>query len=238
MQRLDDFYEGLVYDDSDSDDQGGLMVSSDEDDFEDEDGLMALLKSSLTLQEKQQVEREKEARDGGVQKSDRVKGRTPKKKEPTSNKEATSNNPNQEEDDDFIKDFDSDGEEIEFYDSKLDDKDARWMSHTFHSMGLEDDAEAVALMEQSDAVLACPACFTDVSYICQRHERVEKQYRAVFTVNCVVNEQEQVVSKDDRERYFPVSCATCGTDVGVLDEDEVYHFYDVLPSPPHKMTKD
>lgn len=32
------------------------------------------------------------------------------------------------------------------------------------------------------------------------------------------------------ERFWPVSCATCGTEVGVVDGDEVYHFFHVFPS--------
>ena len=32
------------------------------------------------------------------------------------------------------------------------------------------------------------------------------------------------------ERFWPVSCATCGTEVGVMDGEEVYHFFHVFPS--------
>lgn len=34
----------------------------------------------------------------------------------------------------------------------------------------------------------------------------------------------------DEEVFHPVRCAVCATDVGVVDEDEVYHFVDVAPS--------
>lgn len=32
------------------------------------------------------------------------------------------------------------------------------------------------------------------------------------------------------EKFHPVACATCGTDVGVVDAKEVYHFFHVFPS--------
>lgn len=30
--------------------------------------------------------------------------------------------------------------------------------------------------------------------------------------------------------YHPVCCEVCSTEVGVFDEDEVYHFFNVIPS--------
>lgn len=30
--------------------------------------------------------------------------------------------------------------------------------------------------------------------------------------------------------YRPVCCSVCSTEVGVLDEEEVYHFFNVIPS--------
>ena len=32
------------------------------------------------------------------------------------------------------------------------------------------------------------------------------------------------------ESLHPVHCAKCGTEVGVLDEDEIYHFFSALPA--------
>ena len=32
------------------------------------------------------------------------------------------------------------------------------------------------------------------------------------------------------ETYHPVKCEQCNTEVGVFDEDEVYHFFNVLAS--------
>lgn len=34
----------------------------------------------------------------------------------------------------------------------------------------------------------------------------------------------------ERETFKPVCCSVCSTEVGVIDEDEVYHFFNVLPS--------
>lgn len=33
--------------------------------------------------------------------------------------------------------------------------------------------------------------------------------------------------------FRKVFCSTCGTQVGAIDEEEVYHFFGVLPSPPY-----
>lgn len=34
------------------------------------------------------------------------------------------------------------------------------------------------------------------------------------------------------EIFKHVCCIVCSTEVGVIDEDEVYHFFNVLPSEP------
>lgn len=33
-----------------------------------------------------------------------------------------------------------------------------------------------------------------------------------------------------QETYYPVVCETCETKVAVIDEDEVFHFFNVIPS--------
>ena len=35
---------------------------------------------------------------------------------------------------------------------------------------------------------------------------------------------------NDEEVYHPVKCTECTTEVGVVDSDEVYHFFNVLAS--------
>lgn len=42
----------------------------------------------------------------------------------------------------------------------------------------------------------------------------------------------------DRDEVFhPVCCSGCATEVGVLDRDEVYHFFNVIPSNPWSTSK-
>ncbi|XP_051122693.1 uncharacterized protein LOC127245719 [Andrographis paniculata] len=120
----------------------------------------------------------------------------------------------------------------EFYDPKLDDKDEVW-------------AQKQRSGRISDAVLSCPACFTTLCFDCQRHETCVTRYRAIFVVNCRIGlEVTQPGSKRKRnkrntqaeagptsvETFKRVCCAVCSTQVGVIDEDEIYHFLNVLPS--------
>nr|XP_043626393.1 E2F-associated phosphoprotein [Erigeron canadensis] len=117
----------------------------------------------------------------------------------------------------------------EFYDPNLDDKDQLWIQKKRKG-------------QYSDAVLSCPACFTTLCLECQRHEKYVTQYRAIFVVNCKIK-KEQVSEEGslkrkrvkkggsvDNELSSPVCCMVCETEVGVIDEDEVYHFYNALPS--------
>ncbi|KAK3222404.1 hypothetical protein Dsin_009429 [Dipteronia sinensis] len=124
----------------------------------------------------------------------------------------------------------------EFYDPEVDAKDEIW-------------AQKLRKGRQSDAVLSCPACFTTLCLECQRHEKYVTQYRAIFVVNCKIgNGQVREISakpkKGKRRRESseseeatavaetckPVCCCICSTNVGIIDEDEVYHFFNVLPS--------
>lgn len=72
------------------------------------------------------------------------------------------------------------------------------------------------------------------------------QYRAVFVVNCRIkeevpkpgsrrkrntrNSQAETDQTGAAETFKRVCCAVCSTDVGVIDEDEIYHFLNVIPS--------
>ncbi|KNA13075.1 hypothetical protein SOVF_120110 [Spinacia oleracea] len=127
----------------------------------------------------------------------------------------------------------------EFYDSDLDVKDESWV--TSKRKG-----------QRTDAVLSCPACFTTLCIDCQRHEIYLTQYRAMFVVNCEITEKkvfpqgskkrrknrkaieavqaEEAASSASVEAARQVCCSVCSTEVGVFDKDDVYHFYDVLPS--------
>ncbi|XP_050275489.1 uncharacterized protein LOC126717687 [Quercus robur] len=120
----------------------------------------------------------------------------------------------------------------EFYDPKLDDKDELWVQKRRKG-------------HTSDAVLSCPACFTTLCLECQRHEKYVTQYRAIFVINCKIdsdqvlkqNGPKLIKGKSRREASSvggetlkKVSCSACSTEVGVIDEDEVYHFFNALPS--------
>ncbi|XP_031102521.1 E2F-associated phosphoprotein [Ipomoea triloba] len=121
----------------------------------------------------------------------------------------------------------------EFYDSDLDDKDESWVRKKRGG-------------RTSDAILSCPACFTTLCLDCQRHEKNVTQYRAIFVVNCKINDEvmtqlgskrkwgkrkgEAEAASDNSGTFKHVCCAVCLTKVGVIDEEEVYHFLNVLPS--------
>ncbi|XP_054823692.1 uncharacterized protein LOC129321809 isoform X2 [Prosopis cineraria] len=126
----------------------------------------------------------------------------------------------------------------EFYDSDLDLKDELWVQKKRRG-------------HDSDAVLSCPACFTILCLECQRHEKYVTQYRAVFVINIKVENNRVLIKNNSREikgksgrkaidgteehstsieTVKQVCCSVCSTEVGVFDEDEVYHFFNVLPS--------
>ncbi|CAM6106473.1 unnamed protein product [Calypogeia fissa] len=137
--------------------------------------------------------------------------------------------------------------QVEYFDEKLDDKDEAWA--TKQRQG-----------RKSDAVLSCPACFTTLCIDCQRHEKYVHQYRAMFVSNCRILENQRLRLpahrqtrknprkkqaaanlEGDREQgapeteseddiFKPVRCSVCDTEVAVIDKDEVYHFFNVMPS--------
>jgi hypothetical protein len=121
------------------------------------------------------------------------------------------------------------------YGEELDDEDENWIR--VNSGGISD--------LPSDATLSCPACFTTLCLCSQRHEQYKEQYRALFVMNCLVQkktdfaslkEEDERRSDGGRERtpeedgYLPVLCGMCRTQVAYYDSDEIFHFYNVLPS--------
>jgi len=96
-------------------------------------------------------------------------------------------------------------------------------------------------------------------YAC-RHEIYVNQYRAMFVLNCRVlkdevlkyipkpskkprkrhragatvtaAEQEEDTNSQEVDVYHPVRCSGCNTEVAVVDTEEVFHFFNVLPSAP------
>ena len=79
--------------------------------------------------------------------------------------------------------------------------------------------------------LACPCCFTTLCTDCQRHGKYKNQWRAMFVENCTVQTATRVAAGGgpEGEAVSPVECSSCGAGVGVLDADEVYHFFGVIP---------
>ncbi|CAN6543277.1 unnamed protein product [Malus baccata var. baccata] len=82
------------------------------------------------------------------------------------------------------------------------------------------------------------------------HEIYVTHYRAIFVENCKILSDQIVHQKEARPRkgkrgresseheatptgnqaVKQVCCLVCSTEVGVIDADEVYHFFNVLPS--------
>jgi len=139
------------------------------------------------------------------------------------------------------------------YDPNLDDEDQRWMDdlrRTYHtpgaSSGLKKNANnGVKPLPNSDAVLNCPACFVVVCLDCQRHDIYKTQYRAMFVMNCSVvsdevmkvpvktkkkaNKKNKVITHPHDE-FHPVRCDQCKTEIAMYDQDEIYHFFNVVAS--------
>eukprot|EP00026_Physarum_polycephalum_P019636 Phypoly_transcript_21751.p1 GENE.Phypoly_transcript_21751~~Phypoly_transcript_21751.p1 ORF type:complete len:170 (+),score=27.29 Phypoly_transcript_21751:70-579(+) len=120
------------------------------------------------------------------------------------------------------------------YDSKEDEKNSNWVEKNMRkSKG----------GRKSDAVLLCPCCFTPLCYDCQRHASYKNQFRAMFVVNCEVDTNQilkfgkgekmrrvKAFDPNQDEVYHPTTCTGCNTEVAVMDKDEVYHFFNVIPS--------
>merc|ERR1711865_144314 len=125
----------------------------------------------------------------------------------------------------------------QYYDENLDAKDEAWVRKQ----------RSQQADHRSDATLNCPCCFTTLCFDCQRHNRYHNQFRAMFAVSCTVVTDEQLsfqqgrglssrenatVDLEEEERYRPVRCEHCNTEVGVYDQDEIFHFFNVAPTAP------
>lgn len=58
------------------------------------------------------------------------------------------------------------------------------------------------------------------------------RFRAMFVANCHTIEDRQMRDEIGSDAVKPVACNHCNTEVGVMDEDEVYHFVGVLAGEP------
>ncbi|KAJ2665562.1 hypothetical protein IWW48_000013 [Coemansia sp. RSA 1200] len=120
-------------------------------------------------------------------------------------------------------------EEEETYDEEADHRDAAWLAENHPGA--------------TDAVLSCPACFIQICFVCQAHARFAGQFRALSVVHCEISDQLYAFTKrsgllepatthssNDGEVLRAVVCSECGTKVGVLDHEDVYHLFHVLSS--------
>merc|ERR1712179_713862 len=122
-----------------------------------------------------------------------------------------------------------------------------------------DSKSCAKKLPNSDAVLNCPACFAVLCLDCQRHETYHHQYRAMFVLNCTVDtssklkcgdvslggsagkkkgknkkgskgRKEKEPDLDENAVFNPVKCDQCDTQVAVYDNDEIYHFFNIVAS--------
>ncbi|KAI8147370.1 E2F-associated phosphoprotein-domain-containing protein [Fennellomyces sp. T-0311] len=119
------------------------------------------------------------------------------------------------------------------YDPQMDDQDEAWVIKQIQKAAPPEKRNETS----TDAILTCPLCFSTLCYNCQRHEKYQNQYRAMFVTNCRVIKTERYRYKDRRkgaqepeEPYYVVKCSTCDTHVAMMDEDEVYHFFNTIPT--------
>lgn len=118
------------------------------------------------------------------------------------------------------------------HDESADDRDERWVRRNLMH------GSRTATEANTSYRLTCPCCFTLLCLQCQPHEEYVGQFRAVFVQNCTVSRVhslkvrtesgEHGAAAESFEKYKPVSCSICETEVAVLDDDEVYHFCNVL----------
>lgn len=143
------------------------------------------------------------------------------------------------------KEKDDDPDDL-FYDEDQDEDNERWAAEKRRKVvfaHLEEGQENSKKLPDSDAALNCPACMTLLCTDCQRHEVYNTQYRAMFVQNCRVDETVKLkcpLKKEKKNRarpggsedelYSGVFCSICNTQVAVFDDDEVYHFFNVVAS--------
>ena len=101
-----------------------------------------------------------------------------------------------------------------FYDSNLDDKDEKF----------------IRKRNNTDAILSCPACFSTVCTQCQQHLTFDLQYRAIESFGTKISTSEVLKDKRSSFKGRKVVCEACEETVAIIDEENVYHFFNVIPS--------
>ena len=144
-------------------------------------------------------------------------------------------------------------EEELYYDNNADDEDEAYVyknlrSGTTEAVTIQNNASSSSSHQairtetiqaykprHSDAVLSCPCCFVVVCMDCQRHERYQNQFRAMFVMNTNVNMQETWKFNDLQQGLVktnqPAAAAAVSVSVGVagtvvpcdVEEQVVYH---------------
>eukprot|EP00397_Hematodinium_sp_SG-2012_P048059 GEMP01054904.1.p1 GENE.GEMP01054904.1~~GEMP01054904.1.p1 ORF type:complete len:107 (+),score=16.60 GEMP01054904.1:1175-1495(+) len=59
-------------------------------------------------------------------------------------------------------------------------------------------------------------------------DRDDEKYRALEAYQCTVDKT-TILTQDDNT-FHPVRCKVCNAEVAVFDKDDVYHFFNVIPS--------
>lgn len=153
------------------------------------------------------------------------------------------------------------GDDDLFYDPRIDDRNSRWVANMVRSGGSSGKdpkssveqagkspapsevavkapaSASIVPLNDSDAILSCPSCMTTLCLDSQQHEKFRGQFRAMFVMNVLVANEPSthLVRSRDLASHGPVcavSCEICNTEVAVMDEMEVYHFFHVLVSKP------
>jgi hypothetical protein len=132
----------------------------------------------------------------------------------------------------------------EHYDVQKDDRHQEWFDANYKL------PKELRSKRKTDAILSCPSCFSILCVDCQRHTEYTNQYRAMFVKNCTVNYEQILEFKKnskqtataqrgfddqghailDQDSYHPVACTVCQLEVAVFDCEEVFHFYNVIPT--------
>ena len=119
-----------------------------------------------------------------------------------------------DDDDERANTAEKEKEEELFYDSNLDDKDEKF----------------IRKRNNTDAILSCPACFSTVCTQCQQHLTFDLQYRAIESFGTKISTSEVLKDKRSSFKGRKVVCEACEETVAIIDEENVYHFFNVIPS--------
>ena len=127
---------------------------------------------------------------------------------------ASSSSDDDDDDDERANTAEKEKEEELFYDSNLDDKDEKF----------------IRKRNNTDAILSCPACFSTVCTQCQQHLTFDLQYRAIESFGTKISTSEVLKDKRSSFKGRKVVCEACEETVAIIDEENVYHFFNVIPS--------